>query len=233
MNINSIHSSSPNVLTHPAFDRPPVENKRRGRRPKSIPSLLDARFARDERRRQAEHEAAAKADAQPPALVPGADSGAKDSSAAPPIAAHEQAVIEAGLKIIEAHMRCARSDSFDSPQMVRDYLRLRFGALEYEAFTVLFLDAQHRLIAAEEMFRGTLTQTAVYPREIVKRALVHNAGAVILAHNHPSGVAEPSQADRRLTDSLKGTLALIDVRVLDHFIVAGDSALSFAQRGLI
>ena len=97
----------------------------------------------------------------------------------------------------------------------------------------LFLDAQQRLIASEEMFHGTLTQTSVYPREVVKRALMHNAAAVILAHNHPSGMAEPSQADRLLTDALKQALALVDVRVLDHFIIGDEVALSFAEKGLI
>jgi len=98
---------------------------------------------------------------------------------------------------------------------------------------VLFLDTQHRLIAAEALFHGTLTQTSVYPREVVKRALMHNAAAVMLAHNHPSGMSEPSQADRLLTDALKQALALVDVRVLDHFIIGDESALSFAEKGLI
>ena len=97
----------------------------------------------------------------------------------------------------------------------------------------IFLDAQHRVIAAEEMFHGTLTQTSVYPREVVKRALAHNAAAIIFAHNHPSGVAEPSQSDQHLTTALKQALGLVDVRVLDHFIVAGAGCLSFAERGLL
>ena len=97
----------------------------------------------------------------------------------------------------------------------------------------LFLDAQNRVIGVEELFRGTLTQTSVYPREVVKRALHHNAGAVILAHNHPSGVAEPSHADETLTQALRQALALVDIRVLDHFIVAGSAVLSFAERGLL
>lgn len=120
-----------------------------------------------------------------------------------------------------------------SPGSVRDYLRLFFTGREYESFVVLFLDAQNRLIAADELFRGTLTQTSVYPREIVKEALRQNAAAVIFSHNHPSGVAEPSRADEALTSSLKQALALVDVRVLDHFIVAGATTLSFAERGLI
>jgi DNA repair protein RadC len=126
-----------------------------------------------------------------------------------------------------------RECSLAAPQSVRDYLRLFFAGQEYESFVVLFLDAQNRLIAAKEMFRGTLTQTSVYPREIVKEALRQNAGAVILSHNHPSGMAEPSRADEMLTTSLKQALALVDVKVLDHFIVAGASTLSFAERGLL
>jgi DNA repair protein RadC len=105
--------------------------------------------------------------------------------------------------------------------------------LEHEVFMALFLDAQNRVIAAEELFRGTLTQTSVYPREVVKRALVHNAAAVILAHNHPSGVAEPSRADEFLTQTLRQSLSLVDARVLDHFIVAGNGVVSFAERGLL
>ncbi|MCK9387525.1 MAG: DNA repair protein RadC [Sulfuritalea sp.] len=125
-------------------------------------------------------------------------------------------------------------DALASPQAVRDWLRLALGNLEHEVFVALWLDAQNRLIASEELFRGTLTQTSVYPREVVKRALAHNAGAVVLAHNHPSGLAEPSRADEVLTSSLKQALALIDVKLLDHFIVTGGAEpLSFAERGLI
>ena len=129
---------------------------------------------------------------------------------------------------------CVRErDVLSSPQAVRDLLRIQLGQRDHEVFMALFLDAQHRAIALEEMFRGTLTQTSVYPREIVKRALQLNAAALIFAHNHPSGVAEPSAADEALTRTLRGALALIDVRVLDHFIVAGNSVLSFAEGGLL
>jgi DNA repair protein RadC len=125
-------------------------------------------------------------------------------------------------------------DALASPEAVRDWLRLSLANLPHEVFIALWLDAQNRLIASEELFRGTLTQTSVYPREVVKRALQHNAGAVILAHNHPSGLAEPSRADEVLTSSLKQALAMIDVKLLDHFIVAGNARpLSFAERGLI
>ncbi|MDO9282464.1 MAG: DNA repair protein RadC [Methylotenera sp.] len=124
-------------------------------------------------------------------------------------------------------------DIFQSPQQVRDYLVLRLGALTREVFLVMFLDAQNRLNATEELFSGTLTQTSVYPREVIKRALHHNAAGVIFAHNHPSGVAQQSSADEMLTKQLKQALALVDVRVLDHFIVAGNQTLSFAERGLL
>jgi len=124
-------------------------------------------------------------------------------------------------------------DSLASPVAVRSYLRLTFLSYEHEAFVVVFLDAQNRVIAANEMFRGTLTQTSVYPREVVKAALRHNAAGVILAHNHPSGVAEPSMQDQALTRALAESLALVDVKVLDHFIVAGSQSVSFAERGLL
>ncbi len=117
------------------------------------------------------------------------------------------------------------------PAAVESYLRLYFSGREHESFVVLFLDAQNQLISAEELFRGTLTQTAVYPREILKAALRHNAAGVIFAHNHPSGLAEPSNADRRLTETLQKVLVLVDIKVLDHFIVAGSNALSFAEHG--
>lgn len=124
-------------------------------------------------------------------------------------------------------------DALCSPDAVRDWLKLRLGALGHEVFMVLLLDAQNRLVDAVELFRGTLTQTSVYPREVVKLALAHNAAAVILAHNHPSGIAEPSRADDFLTQSLKQALALVDVRVLDHVIVGNGATCSFAERGLL
>jgi DNA repair protein RadC len=120
-----------------------------------------------------------------------------------------------------------------SPAAVRDYLRLFLGGQEYESFVALWLDAQNRLIAGIELFRGTVTQTSVYPREVVKAGLRLNASAVILAHNHPSGHPEPSRADELLTSELKNALALVDIRVLDHFIVADTAVMSFAERGLI
>lgn len=122
---------------------------------------------------------------------------------------------------------------FDSPQAVRQYLQLQLGARPHEVFAVMFLDSQHRLIALEEMFRGTLSQTSVYPREVVIRALSLNAAAVVLAHNHPSGSTQPSRADQTLTQTLKSALALVDVRVLDHFVVTSAQTLSMAEQGLV
>lgn len=124
-------------------------------------------------------------------------------------------------------------DALVSPQAVRDYLRLSLAARPYEVFLGLFLDSQNRVVAAEELFRGTLAQTSVYPREVVKAALARNAAAMIFAHNHPSGVAEPSRADELLTQALKQALALVDIRTLDHFVVAGGRLTSFAERGLL
>jgi DNA repair protein RadC len=120
-----------------------------------------------------------------------------------------------------------------SPQQVKDFLQLKLAHLGHEVFAVLFLNAQHQLVELEEMFRGTLTQTSVYPREVVKRALELQASAVILAHNHPSGVAEPSRADEYLTQTLKAALQLVDVRVLDHLVVGRAGVVSFAERGLL
>jgi DNA repair protein RadC len=118
-----------------------------------------------------------------------------------------------------------------SPQAVKHYLQLMLGGKQYESFAVLFLDVKNRLIAAEELFRGTLTHTSVYPREVVKASLARNAASIILAHNHPSGSPEPSAADHALTQALKQALALVDVRVLDHFVVAGSHVHSFAEHG--
>ncbi len=127
----------------------------------------------------------------------------------------------------------AARDALASPQAVRDYLRLSLSGRPYEVFVGLFLDSQNRVLAAEELFRGTLAQTSVYPREVVKAALARNAAAMIFAHNHPSGVAEPSRADELLTQALKQALALVDIRTLDHFVVAGGRLTSFAERGLL
>jgi DNA repair protein RadC len=142
-----------------------------------------------------------------------------------------QAVLEMARRALGEEMR--QGDALASPAAVRDYLRLALAGKAYEVFCVVFLDTQHRVLAVEELFRGTLTQTSVYPREVVKRALAHNAAALILAHNHPSGLAEPSRADETLTQTLKSALALVDVAIIDHFIVGNGCALSFAERGLL
>lgn len=142
-----------------------------------------------------------------------------------------QAVLELARRAMVAEL--AEKPVFDAPHRVREYLRLQLAHLPHEVFGVLFLDAQNRLIVFEEMFRGTLTQASVYPREIVKRALALNAAGVVLAHNHPSGVAEPSRADEFLTQQVCQALALVDVRVHDHFVVGQEGAVSFAERGLL
>jgi len=142
-----------------------------------------------------------------------------------------QAIFEMSRRALKETMQ--GQDALSSPQHVRDFLCLKLASLPYEVFMVLFLDAQNKLISADELFHGSLTQTSVYPREVVKRALHHNAASVILAHNHPSGLAQQSQADELITQQLKQALALIDVRVLDHFIVAGNATFSFAERGLL
>jgi DNA repair protein RadC len=129
--------------------------------------------------------------------------------------------------------RARRGTSLSSPKATRDYLALKLGTLEREVFVVLFLDKRHRLISYQEMFQGTIDRASVHPREVVKEALRQNAAAVILAHPHPSGIAEPSQADEFITQRLKGALGLVDIRVLDHIIVAGRDTISFAESGLL
>jgi DNA repair protein RadC len=141
------------------------------------------------------------------------------------------AVLELSRRALAQQLR--ERTVFATPDAVKHYLQLQLAAKPHEVFAVLFLDVQNRLLAMEELFRGTLTQTSVYPREVVLRALHHHAAAVVLAHNHPSGTVQPSRADEALTQTLKTTLALIDVRVLDHVIVAPGEALSMAERGLL
>lgn len=143
--------------------------------------------------------------------------------------------IDAARELIQRALKeeLRSASALTSPGAVRDYLRLMLAGKEHEMFVVIFLDAQHRVMGDEELFRGTLTQTSVYPREVVKASLRWNAAAVIFAHNHPSGVAQPSQADELLTRNLKDALALVDVKVLDHFIIAGNAGISFAERGLL
>lgn len=141
-------------------------------------------------------------------------------------------MIAAARSIIENHLRQVGA-VLDSPKASKDYAVLALGALDHEVFAVLFFDSQHRLLQFDTMFRGTLTQTSVYPREVVKRALELNAAAVVFAHNHPSGVGEPSMADELMTQALKRALQLVDVCVLDHLVVGGTGVVSFAERGLL
>jgi DNA repair protein RadC len=145
--------------------------------------------------------------------------------------AEENELITHAVAVLSRRMR--EKNNLDSPTSVRDYLRLSLSGRGHEVFVVMLLDAQNRVLHCEELFRGTLTQTSVYPREVVKLALSTNAASVILCHNHPSGVCEPSRSDELLTQTLKSALALVDVRVLDHFVVAGDASISFAERGLL
>ncbi|QHS10665.1 DNA repair protein RadC [Sinimarinibacterium sp. NLF-5-8] len=142
-----------------------------------------------------------------------------------------QAVMEMARRHLSEQL--TRGDVLSSPQLARDYVRAQLRHLEYEVFALLYLDYQHRVLGYEEISRGTLSSAAVYPREVVKAALKRNAAAVILAHNHPSGSAEPSQADRTLTERLQKALALVDIRVLDHLVVGEEAPVSFAERGWI
>jgi DNA repair protein RadC len=142
-----------------------------------------------------------------------------------------QAVMELARRAIAEQLQAG--EAFGSPELVKRYLRIKLGGQRHESFVVLFLDVKNRLIADRELFRGTLTQTSVYPREVVIEALDYNAASVILAHNHPSGLPEPSDADLRLTGALVQALSLVDIRVLDHFVVAGPLVHSFAENGQI
>jgi len=155
------------------------------------------------------------------------------SEDSPSYAIHsDDAIIAQALTILKSRLDVAKV-SIGSPNAARDYWRMQLAQKQQEVFCCLFVNSQHRVIACETMFTGTLSQTSVYPREVVKAALHHNAAAVFFCHNHPSGVAEPSRADELLTTCLKQSLALVDIKVLDHFIVAGTSIFSFAERGLL
>lgn len=142
-----------------------------------------------------------------------------------------QAVLEMARRTLTEELQ--QSNALSSPSTVKDYLRLALAGKKYEVFIALFLDTQNRVIAIEELFRGSLMETSVYPREVVKRALHHNAATLIFAHNHPTGKAKPSQADKGLTRILVDALALIDIKVLDHFIIAGNQIMAFSEEGLI
>ena len=145
--------------------------------------------------------------------------------------ANADEVMQAAQRVLLKQLHAC--EALTSPELVRDFLRVKLGTLEHEVFAALMLDAQHRLIEYVELFRGTVAQNSVYPREVVKESLARNAAALILVHNHPSGVAEPSRADELLTRALKAALELVDVRVLDHLIVAGRDILTFSERGLL
>jgi DNA repair protein RadC len=148
------------------------------------------------------------------------------------LSAVEQAsLVELALAVLA--MRHQKGESLTSPAMMREYCQLRYGEYEHEVFSLVLLDNRHRVIKLEEMFRGTIDGASVHPREVVKAALKCNAVAVVFVHNHPSGITEPSVADKCITEQLRSALALIDVRVLDHLIVSHESSLSFAERGLI
>src|SRR5881628_3137988 len=163
------------------------------------------------------------------------DAGSTNLTETPGLGSAKLAQLRAALELARRALKeeLASRDALSSPRAVRDYLRLVLAGREQEVFVILLLDAQHRVIASEELFRGTLTQTSVYPREVVKCALKHNAAGVIFAHNHPSGVAEPSRADELLTQTLKQALSLVEIKMLDHFVVAGSRTVSFAERGLL
>lgn len=143
----------------------------------------------------------------------------------------EEQIIKAAALLL--NQRIERGEAMSNPEIVKPYLKTRLYGLEHEVFACLFLDNQHRVIEYEELFRGTIDSTSVFPREVVKRCLALNAAAIIFAHNHPSGIANPSEADRRITDKLTEALSLIDVRVLDHFIIGDGEPFSFALRGWI
>lgn len=242
--------SSATLLTHPSFDRPPVHNERRRGRKKGTHSLAEARRVRaavgarassgpgDRERLAGIAEGYAMADATLRARSDAEhtwNSRAKDSTHSPhdpPQALHEDAVIRAALAIIENRL-AERGPAFEQTGAVKDYLCLQLAGLQREVFGVMFLDTRYRLIAFEILFYGGLTRTNVHPREVVRRALQLNAAAVVLAHNHPSDDVEPSRDDRVMTDALRQALALVDVRTLDHVIVGGRRAMSFAERGLL
>jgi DNA repair protein RadC len=222
------------VLTHPAFDRPPVRNERRPGRKAGTVSLASARRrkAAEAQPVEAEGPVPDRGRIEPPARAPGAAwAGAPDRDVRG-LAAPDRAVIDAALAILGRHLRTPGA-LFDSPAATREYMRLHLSGWDRERFAVLFLDGQHRLIELEVLFEGTLTQTSVYPRDVARRALHWNAAAVILAHNHPSGAAEPSRADEHLTQTLRQALALVDVRVLDHLVIGWPDVASLAELGLM
>jgi len=165
------------------------------------------------------------------ALMRGETAGLPGCTMKPDQRARLQATLELARRCLRENM--AQGNALSSLQAVRDYLRLKLEDRDHEVFVGVFLDAQNHVLAVEELFRGTLNQTSVYPREVVKAALRYNAAGLIFAHNHPSGISEPSRSDEALTQALKQALALVDVKVLDHFVIGMGSAMSFAERGLL
>lgn len=159
----------------------------------------------------------------------------RDFCASPGLGEAKFAQLQAILEMSRRHLRetLQRNDALANPDDTRRYLMARLRDYAHEVFAVLFLDNRHRVISLDEMFHGTINGASVHPREVVKRALAHNAAAVILAHNHPSGVAEPSEADKQLTHKLSEALDLVEIRVLDHFVIGDGETVSFAERGLI
>lgn len=219
------------VLTHPTFDRPAVVNPRR-RGPMGAITLRRERIRREAEAREvvqaaqrchSPHDVAAELHRAGPARIGGERT---------PGLTGEDALIAQALGVLDARLRRPGVVMSD-PQQVRQFLALHLAEREREGFCVLFLDTSHAVIAFEVMFEGTLSQTSVYPREVVRRALALNAGAVILAHNHPSGRPEPSRADEHLTSTLKAALGMVDVRVLDHMIVGRLQVVSMAERGMV
>lgn len=210
------------ILNLPSASAVPVQQTRiRGRLPRAVGNLRQARIKRrDEEERQAGQRLGSLHDEVAEVIT----SWDLDPS--------ERRVLGSALSILESKLKSGGA-LFDSPSAVKCFLSLRLAGLPHEEFGVLFLDSQNRLIAFERLFRGTLTQTSVYPREVVLRSLAHRANAVVLAHNHPSGEPRPSRADESLTEALKAALALVGVRVLDHFIVAGMECCSMAEMGLV
>lgn len=210
------------VLRLPSALTEPVQQTRtRGRLPSSIGRLRDARLNRiDQQIKRSKR------------IDSGLRDDVSDAIASWEFDPEERRLLGHALAMLEGKLR-NRGPLFDSPATIKCYLSLRLGALSHEEFGILFLDSQNRLITFESLFRGTLTQVSVYPREVALRALAHKASAVVLTHNHPSGEARPSRADEALTQSLKATLSVLDVRVLDHIIVAGTACVSMAEMGLV
>lgn len=204
-----------------ATNQPVTQTRTRGRLPRSVGSL---ERARQHRRMKDLKRSEARVDSLREEVAKSVDSCEFDHV--------ERQILTQALAVVEGKLR--RGDClFGSPLAVRSYLTLRLGGNPHEEFSAMFLDSQNRLVAFEVLFRGTLTQVATYPREVLLRALALRASSVILAHNHPSGAAYPSRADETLTQCLKAALALIDVRVLDHFIVTGGDCKSMAEMGLV